>query len=152
MLVALSKEERWEEAVATFEDKKRSADTRPDVSCYGTMLHVCESAGFSKQVCCVVRVRFFFFVMDRGLGPGLGTVLRPGLGTVFGPGLGTVLGGRDWKRCSDRDWQRCSGAGIGTAFEPALGTVFGPGLGTRFGTGIDNRIEIRIGIGIGIKV
>eukprot|EP00904_Undaria_pinnatifida_P012907 jgi/Undpi1/8747/HiC_scaffold_25.g11209.m1 len=49
MLVALSKKERWEEAVAMFEDMKRSADTRPDVSCYVTMLYVCESAGFSKQ-------------------------------------------------------------------------------------------------------
>ena len=64
MLVALSKEERWEKAVATFEDQKRSADTRPDVSCYVTMLHVCEAAGFSKQVCRAGGVRDAFATFD----------------------------------------------------------------------------------------
>ena len=85
MLVALSKKERWEEAVAMFEDMKRSADTRPDVSCYVTMLHVCESAGFSKQV----GVRRDFF------GHGSGTEL--GLGWVW-----------SWDRDVDGDWDSSS--------------------------------------------
>ncbi|CBJ32428.1 conserved unknown protein [Ectocarpus siliculosus] len=49
LLEALGRGGRWEEAVKTFEDKKRQADRPPEQTCYKTMLRVCERAGFACQ-------------------------------------------------------------------------------------------------------
>ncbi|CAM9131959.1 unnamed protein product [Ectocarpus sp. 6 AP-2014] len=49
LLEALGRGGRWEEAVKTFEDKKRQANRPPEQTCYKTMLRVCERAGFASQ-------------------------------------------------------------------------------------------------------
>ena len=50
MLVALCNGSRWDEALSTFEDMKRSSKTKPDESCYRVMLRVCASVGLAEPV------------------------------------------------------------------------------------------------------